>query len=100
VTDKLSGSGLMFKGLVSLTHLDIREFPSLRVIECGAFKHLFDTLVDLSLFANRIDTIEPGTFKCLSKLKKLRLSENQLASDRLAQLNASEELPQAVHLDF
>jgi hypothetical protein len=50
----------MFKGLVSLTRLDIQGFKSLRVIESDEFKHLSNTLKDLYLMDNSIEIIEPG----------------------------------------
>jgi hypothetical protein len=53
-------------------------FKSLRVIEFGAFKHLSKTLEDFSVWASSIETIEPGAFKCLSKIKYLNLRGNKL----------------------
>jgi Leucine-rich repeat (LRR) protein len=63
------------------------------VIESGALNHVSDTLYNLCLENNSIKTIEPGAFKCLSKLRNLLLSGNQLTDEQLADLKT--ELPTA-----
>jgi hypothetical protein len=83
----------MFKGLVSLRELVIQGFKNLRVIEYGAFKHLSNTLEDLNLWDNSIETIDLGTFKCLSKLNNLDLRDNQLTNEQLAYFKTNGELP-------
>jgi Leucine-rich repeat (LRR) protein len=70
------------------------------VIECGAFKHLSYTLISLNLSNNSIKAIEPGTFKCLNKLKTLNLSGNELSMKQLDELKVNAEIPPAtVDLD-
>jgi hypothetical protein len=88
---KLSGDSGMFKGLVLLISLIIHYFKSLRVIETGAFKHVSDTLEYLDLSDNSIETIEPGAFECLSKLKTFYISDNRLTDVQFASLRT--ELP-------
>jgi Leucine-rich repeat (LRR) protein len=95
----LSGNGEMFKGLVSLTSLNIRRFKSLRLIDTGAFQHLSSTLEKLSMGDNSIEIIETGAFKCLSKLRNLGLSGNQLTEEQLDHLEANEEFPLAAEID-
>jgi Leucine-rich repeat (LRR) protein len=88
----------MFKGLLSLNKLEIVYFKCLRVIESGAFKHLSNTLEDLDLVGNSIETIEPGAFKFLSNLKKLNLRGNKLTDQQLADFKINGELPFGVLL--
>jgi Leucine-rich repeat (LRR) protein len=83
----------MFKGLVSLTKLIIQFFKSLHVIECGAFKHLSDTLVYLDVAKNSIKTIESGAFKYLRNLKYLSLVSDLFTTEQLANLKIAGELP-------
>jgi Leucine-rich repeat (LRR) protein len=87
----LSIDGEMFKGLDLLISLLIHHFKSLRVIEYGAFKHVSDTLEYLDLSDNSIETFEPGTLECLSKLKTFYIRGNRLTDVQSASLRT--ELP-------
>jgi Leucine-rich repeat (LRR) protein len=64
----------------------------LRVIGSEVFKHLAETLEDLELSDNSIETIEPGALKCLTNLNYLNLSGNRLTDVQLADLKINEEL--------
>jgi hypothetical protein len=92
-TDKLCGDGEMFKGLVSLMSLSICRFKDLHIVECGAFKHLSEKLLYLSMMHNSIVTIEQGAFKCLNKLKEFRFinNNNVYIQDLLRDLKNNEE---------
>jgi Leucine-rich repeat (LRR) protein len=88
--------GEAFKGLVCLSKLRMRyethAFGHGRVLKQGSFAHLIN-IESIDLTGCFIERIESGSFRSLSKLKKLDLSSNMLtAFPFLRELNNLETL--------